>query len=71
MTGSFFVEGSKVCAANGREPTLRPAVAFEGNALLNFVNGMLHFTLGSVPMLQMSIDRYYRGDTVEGARLSG
>jgi len=48
-------------AANGREPTLSRRSPFEGNALLNFVNGMLH-TLGSVPMLQMSIDRYYRGD---------
>lgn len=31
----------------------------EGDALLNFVNGMLH-SIGSVEMMQMSIDRYYR-----------
>ncbi|UVT15757.1 MAG: hypothetical protein H8K04_18460 [Nitrospira sp.] len=30
----------------------------EGDALLNFVNGMLH-SIGSVEMMQMSIDRYY------------
>lgn len=36
--------------------------ATEGNALLNFVNGMLH-SIGSVEMMQMSIDRYYREDT--------
>lgn len=35
--------------------------AAEGNALLNFVNGMLH-SIGSVGMLPMSIDRYYRND---------
>jgi hypothetical protein len=33
--------------------------AVEGDALLNFVNGMLH-SIGSVKMMQMSIDRYYR-----------
>ena len=33
--------------------------AVEGDALLNFVNGMLH-SIGSVEMMQMSIDRYYR-----------
>jgi hypothetical protein len=33
----------------------------EGDALLNFVNGMLH-SIGSVVMMQMSIDRYYRED---------
>ena len=33
----------------------------EGDALLNFVNGMLH-SIGSVEMMQMSIDRYYRED---------
>jgi hypothetical protein len=33
--------------------------ATEGDALLNFVNGMLH-SIGSVEMMQMSIDRYYR-----------
>lgn len=32
--------------------------AVEGNSLLNFVNGMLH-SIGSVEMMQMSIDRYY------------
>ena len=31
----------------------------EQDALLNFVNGMLH-SIGSVNMMQMSIDRYYR-----------
>lgn len=31
----------------------------ERDALLNFVNGMLH-SIGSVEMMQMSIDRYYR-----------
>jgi hypothetical protein len=35
--------------------------ASEGDALLNFVNGMLH-SIGSVEMMQMSIDRYYRED---------
>jgi hypothetical protein len=35
--------------------------ATEGDALLNFVNGMLH-SIGSVRMMQMSIDRYYRND---------
>lgn len=35
--------------------------AVEGDALLNFVNGMLH-SIGSVEMMQMSIDRYYRED---------
>jgi len=40
-------------------PKYRP---IEGNALLNSINGMLH-SIGSVTMMQMSIDRYYRGDT--------
>ena len=35
--------------------------AAEGDALLNLVNGMLH-SIGSVGMMQMSIDRYYRDD---------
>lgn len=35
--------------------------AKEGDALLNFVNGMLH-SIGSVGMMQMSIDRYYDDD---------
>lgn len=35
--------------------------ATEGDALLNFVNGMLH-SIGSITMMQMSIDRYYRDD---------
>lgn len=35
--------------------------ASEGDALLNFVNGMMH-SIGSVKMMQMSIDRYYRKD---------
>ena len=35
--------------------------AVEGDALLNFVTGMLH-SIGSVEMMQMSIDRYYRDD---------
>jgi len=33
--------------------------ASEGNALLEFVNGLLH-SIGSVRMRQMSIDRYYK-----------
>jgi hypothetical protein len=32
----------------------------ERDALLSFVNGMLH-SIGSVQMMQMSIDRYYQG----------
>jgi hypothetical protein len=36
-------------------------LATEGDSLLNFINGMLH-SIGSVEMLQMSIDRYYRED---------
>jgi hypothetical protein len=35
--------------------------AAEGDALLHFVNGMLH-SIGSVPMTQMSINRYYGKD---------
>lgn len=35
--------------------------ASEGDALLNFVNVMMH-SIGSVKMMQMSIDRYYRKD---------
>lgn len=31
-----------------------------GDALLNFITGMLH-SIGSVKMMQMSINRYYRG----------
>jgi hypothetical protein len=34
---------------------------FEGDALLQFVNGMLH-SIGSVQMMQMSINRYYGKD---------
>lgn len=34
--------------------------ASEGNALLKFVNGMIH-SIASVPMKQMSIDRYFDG----------
>ena len=33
--------------------------ASEGDALLKLVNGMLH-SIGSMGMLQMSIDRYYQ-----------
>lgn len=35
--------------------------AHEGDALLHFVSGMLH-SLGSVRMMQMSINRYYGSD---------
>ena len=35
-----------------------PNLAVE-RTLLNFVNGMLH-SIGSVELMQMSIDRYYR-----------
>jgi hypothetical protein len=36
-------------------------LATEGDALLQFMNGML-YSIGSVSMMQMSINRYYAGD---------
>lgn len=45
--------------AHAEEPPVYHAV--EGDALLNFVNGMMH-SIGSVRMMQMSIDRYYRNE---------
>jgi hypothetical protein len=36
-------------------------IAAEGNALLNFMNGMI-YSIGSVSMMQMSINRYYATD---------